>query len=511
MLKNEKNSTMKQQAKCQPLNTEHAILKDEFLNKPKEGKCTTENKAINHKLLSFLAQLREELLTKSKEVEELKLQVLTPPKLELLRAQIQQEQEGPIRHKFNQLDEDIEKYREEYNKLRYEHAFLKSEFEHQVEAHNHILEENKIFYEAEIARLEKEKEDLNAQLLNNDPVKERNKMESVLNENAQLLQRIKCLESEILALRAEKDSCGAKAENAQRMHMRQVAESQATVESLKAEKHSLKLQVDCLEKKLHLCHEQNSQLIIKLHRSKRDVGSLNDKIKELRHSYNYELANIKLDCARAKGEIERERDNLHSEMQALRSTNEVMKSTINRLNEHVAQLEKELEERLQITKLGDFQKLTKIHEEKLELESMVADLEEQKAAYEAFRRAEQKQWEDKLRVLQISDESSKKEIQILKSKLHNQGHQIKYPNKVNNEKVDMKQQNYELQIQLDTLQHRLNEFSRLILAPRLTSSGENCSDNAIVNSLEREIDLTCAKKVDTEQLHLQINGGSKCN
>uniref|UniRef100_A0A8C4RZQ4 Uncharacterized protein n=1 Tax=Erpetoichthys calabaricus TaxID=27687 RepID=A0A8C4RZQ4_ERPCA len=317
MLKNEKNSTMKQQAKCQPLSTEHAILKDEFLNKPKEGKCTpTENKAINHKLLSFLAQLREELLTKSKEVEELKLQVLTPPKLELLRAQIQQEQEGPIRHKFNQLDEDIEKYREEYNKLRYEHAFLKSEFEHQVEAHNHILEENKIFYEAEIARLEKEKEDLNAQLLNNDPVKERNKMESVLNENAQLLQRIKCLESEILALRAEKDSCGAKAENAQRMHMRQVAESQATVESLKAEKHSLKLQVDCLEKKLHLCHEQNSQLIIKLHRSKRDVGSLNDKIKELRHSYNYELANIKLDCARAKGEIERERDNLHSEMQS---------------------------------------------------------------------------------------------------------------------------------------------------------------------------------------------------
>lgn len=46
----------------------------------------------------------------------------------------------------------MEKYRTLYNKLRYEHTFLKSEFEHQKEEHARILEEKKIKYEAEVRR-----------------------------------------------------------------------------------------------------------------------------------------------------------------------------------------------------------------------------------------------------------------------------------------------------------------------------------------------------------------------
>lgn len=46
----------------------------------------------------------------------------------------------------------MEKYRTEYNKLRYEHTFLKSELEHQKEEHARILQEMKIKYEAEVHR-----------------------------------------------------------------------------------------------------------------------------------------------------------------------------------------------------------------------------------------------------------------------------------------------------------------------------------------------------------------------
>lgn len=51
------------------------------------------------------------------------------------------------------LTQEVEKYRTEYNKLRYEHTFLKSEFEHQKEEHARILEEMKIKYEAEVHRM----------------------------------------------------------------------------------------------------------------------------------------------------------------------------------------------------------------------------------------------------------------------------------------------------------------------------------------------------------------------
>lgn len=44
----------------------------------------------------------------------------------------------------------MEKYRSEYNKLRYEYTFLKSQFDHQREEHARVLEERKIRYEAEV-------------------------------------------------------------------------------------------------------------------------------------------------------------------------------------------------------------------------------------------------------------------------------------------------------------------------------------------------------------------------
>lgn len=46
--------------------------------------------------------------------------------------------------------QETEKYRSEYNKLRYEYTFLKSQFDHQREEHARILEERRIRYHAEV-------------------------------------------------------------------------------------------------------------------------------------------------------------------------------------------------------------------------------------------------------------------------------------------------------------------------------------------------------------------------
>lgn len=49
------------------------------------------------------------------------------------------------------LIQEVENYRAKYNKLRYEHTFLKSEFEHQKGGFERILEEEKIKYESEVS------------------------------------------------------------------------------------------------------------------------------------------------------------------------------------------------------------------------------------------------------------------------------------------------------------------------------------------------------------------------
>ncbi|XP_023594349.1 centrosomal protein of 83 kDa isoform X3 [Trichechus manatus latirostris] len=173
----------------QTLKAEHTRLQDEYIKSQNELKrLLNEKQTHQEKFQLLLEELREELVEKTKDLEEMKLQqsfqkinhldktepltVLTPQKLELLRAQIQQELETPMRERFRNLDEEVEKYRAEYNKLRYEHTFLKSEFEHQKEEFGRILEEGKIKYESEAEkqsaklqseRLEKELQSSNEQ------------------------------------------------------------------------------------------------------------------------------------------------------------------------------------------------------------------------------------------------------------------------------------------------------------------------------------------------------------
>lgn len=48
------------------------------------------------------------------------------------------------------MSQEAEKYRSEYNKLRYDFTFLKSEFDHQRQEHERILEEQRIRYSADV-------------------------------------------------------------------------------------------------------------------------------------------------------------------------------------------------------------------------------------------------------------------------------------------------------------------------------------------------------------------------
>ncbi len=48
------------------------------------------------------------------------------------------------------LWQEAENYRSEYNKLRYDLTFLKSEFDHQKEEHVRVLEERRIRHEADV-------------------------------------------------------------------------------------------------------------------------------------------------------------------------------------------------------------------------------------------------------------------------------------------------------------------------------------------------------------------------
>ncbi|KAM4677892.1 centrosomal protein of 83 kDa isoform 1-T2 [Discoglossus pictus] len=443
----------------QTLKAEHTRLQDEYIKSQNECKSLLTEKQITHeKFQLLLAELRGELLDKTRDVEELKLQVLPPQKLELLKAQIQQELEAPMRERFRKLDEEVEKYRGEYNKLRYEHTFLKSEFEHQKEENTRVLEERNIKYEAEISQLERDKEELRNQMMSTDPTRDSKRVEVLLREKAQLYQKVKGLEAEVTELRAERENCGAQADNVQRIQLRQMAESQATIRSLEAEKQSVKLQLERLEKELHETTEQNSILTTKLHKTEREVNTLTSKVDDIRHSHKIEIANIKLEAARTKSEAERERDKVQSQFDGMETENEILKATLDRQKELLTEKERELIRKVQSAKEAGFQQIATLQEERLELENRITELERFKMERDNQKQSELSQLEEKLHIAQTAEESARRELQSVRSKLQQQMLYTEQLQKEKHDEADLKQQIQDLQIQVTSMSESENSL-----------------------------------------------------
>ncbi|XP_077909131.1 centrosomal protein of 83 kDa isoform X3 [Ictidomys tridecemlineatus] len=443
----------------QTLKVEHTRLQGEYIKSQNELKRLLNEKETNQeKFQLLLEELKGELVEKTKDLEEIKLQVLTPQKLELLRAQIQQELETPMRERLRNLDEEVEKYRAEYNKLRYEHTFLKSEFEHQKEEFARISEEEKIKYESEIARLEKDKEELHNQLFSVDLTRDTKRMEQLVREKVHLSQKLKGLEAEVAELRAEKENSGAQIENVQRIQVRQLAEMQATVRSLEAEKQSAKLQAERLEKELQSSNEQNTFLTSKLHKADREINTLTSKVKELKHSNKLEITDIKLEAARAKSELEREKNKIQSELDGLQSDNEILKSAVEYHKVLLVEKDRELIRKVQAAKEEGYQKLVVLQGEKLELENRLADLEKMKLEHDVWRQSEKDQCEEKLRASQMAEESARRELQSIRLKLQQQIVNIENAEKEKSENSDLKQQISSLQIQVTSLAQSENDL-----------------------------------------------------
>ncbi|NP_001089427.1 centrosomal protein 83kDa L homeolog [Xenopus laevis] len=443
----------------QTLKAEHTRLQDEYIKSQNECKrLLVEKQNTQEKFQLMLAELRGELLDKTREAEELKLKVLSPQKLELLKIQILEEQDAPMKERYQQLEEEAEKYRGDYNKLRYELTMLRAEFDHQKEEHERVLQERRIKYEAEILQLEREKKELHDQIMSVDPTRDSKRVEVLLREKAQLYQKLKRLEAETTELRAERENYGAQAENVQRIQVRQMAENQATIRSLEAEKQSMKLQLEHLNKQLHESTEQNTILTTKLHKMEREVNALTSRSDELKYSYKMEISNIKLEAAKTKNEVERERDKVQNQVDVMHTENEILKATLDRQKEILAEKDRELIRKVQAAKEAGFQQLVTLQDERLELENRIAELERYKLEHDNQKQTEISQIEEKLHIAQTAEESTRRELQSLRSKHQQQVSYIEQLQKEKHDEEDLKQQINELKIQVTSLSESENSL-----------------------------------------------------
>ncbi|CAM9873965.1 unnamed protein product [Lampetra fluviatilis] len=423
------------------LKEEHTRLQDESLRTQAELKrVVTDMQSLQERFQLMVTELRGELLDKTREIEELRSQVPTPQRLELLKAQIQQELELPMRERLRRQEEEAERYRGEFNKLRYEQTVLKSEFEHQRAEHGRVLEETLLKHQAQLSELEKEKEALQSRLSGGEAAAEARRAEALLRERAQLLQRVRGLQTELEELQAQRGNSGLQADNVQRMQSRQIAESQANVRALEAEGQSLKLQVERLEEELRLSQEQCLQLSKKQNRAEREASSLNNKLEEMKHAHKLEMTNLRVDAGRARAELERERDGARGQLDLAQGDLEAAREGLERQAAALAEKEQEMMRRVQAARSEGFQKLSVAQEQVVETEAQVAELERVAVEREASWQSERELLEETARVARTAEEGLRRDGAALKAKVQQLTAKLEAMQKEQQQTADLQQE-----------------------------------------------------------------------
>eukprot|EP00066_Takifugu_rubripes_P007454 XP_003973020.2 PREDICTED: centrosomal protein of 83 kDa [Takifugu rubripes] len=409
----------------QSLKEETTRLQDEFLQAQNEIRhLLSDKQTLQHQMKLQAADFQKSLLAKSKRLEELQQQTMSPLQQEMLKAQMQQEMDAPVREMRLQLEEEIEKYKAEYYKLRYECLRLQSQADQQREEHARALESQRLRYQAEMSCLEADKEALAARLQSSDQRSNDKKLEALMKERVQLKVRIQGLEAEVAELLAQKESLSQQAEKTQSIQNRRLTESQAALKSLEAERESVRLQLEKMQKELHLSNEESCQLTKRLHGAERQVTSLTCQVESLKFSHKQEVNNIKLEFTLSQGELEKERNKLQALIEGFQTEVELLRAEITQLKAALVEKEREMCRKVQSVRDEEFRRTVELQEEKLELEHHLSSMQQQTSLKEAAAREQMADWEERLSSAKLREESASGELQRLRTELQQQRSQI---------------------------------------------------------------------------------------
>ncbi|KAJ3612103.1 hypothetical protein NHX12_020380, partial [Muraenolepis orangiensis] len=144
--------------------------------------------------------------------------------------------------------------------------------------------------------------------------------------------------------------------------------------------------------------------------------------------------------------------------QALQTDVEVLRASVERQKEVLTEKEREMVRRVQAAREEELHKTAVLHEEKLELETHMSELEQQRAQQDEAGHAHREEWEERLRGAQLGEESARKELHNLRTRLHQQTIRLEELERTTGELDDLKRQNQELGVRLGTLAHAEDEL-----------------------------------------------------
>lgn len=275
-----------------------------------------ENKMMQEKYKAMFEKMQQESRRKQLIIEELKNKELDDIKLERLKDELSQQIEGPYKDIVKQLESELQKLQSEYGKVAFEVDFLKSVNSHDKQEHHSHLEQVKMKQEIELSAMRKDRDMLREKLQETNQV-EIGRMKEVIRENNQYKIKVKALLEENDELREKIEHIEAQNNSLVRNHSKVLSDFTSKISILESEKESLRQQADNSHKETVNLNEQIAGSVRKLHDLERDNTKLKLTCEEVQHSTKKELAAMKLQQVKQKGEEARAREQLNSQMEGL--------------------------------------------------------------------------------------------------------------------------------------------------------------------------------------------------
>ncbi|KAI8503451.1 establishment of centrosome localization [Branchiostoma belcheri] len=489
MLTDEKMRSEQHKTNYETLKAEHTRLQDEHILLQEQLRGLRESHtSVQAECQTLIAQARLDVSQKIALIEELKSQVMSSQRLEMIRVQVREEVEGPYRERISKLDQELDKLRTEMNQLRYEHSFLKSEYEHQQTEHKRIVEETTLKYEAEIIDLRKDREAILARQQEEED-HDSQRVRTLQKENAQLHLKVKGLLTELEEIRAQRESSGMQSDHVSRLQAKQLAETTASLRAAESEKQSLKMRCERLQQDLDAALDQQSKLSSQLGDVQREHMAIRHKYDEISHKHKLEVTNMKMETVKRTGELERERDQLRSETEGIRTQLEVLQQTIERQSAELADKERELVRRVQAARDEEGEKLIKLQTEQMEMDAKMAEMERQRLEDESTKMAERERAEERVNEAMRRKDAAEREVQELKGR-------VQQEQSVQREAETERANNSELRQRLQEAQAQLRNMS----GAEHDLAAENRSLKQAVDRLKDELRAAreAADKAQTE-------------
>jgi len=405
----------------QTLKEEHTRLQeqnikiDNELTELHQMKEATEDQ--NFQKNEIIDALNNRLDCKDQELKVIRTQIVDPAKLEALKGEISRELEEPIKQHMISMDKEVEKYRTDYNKMRYQYTILKTEFEHVEEKKQRALDEQSLRFKTEISALKYERDEL-LDSLNCKPKTDENELLQLKKMKTHLEQRCNVLEDELNEERKSKEYISREASATQKTLAQDLIKIETNIKTLETEKRSIEIQGERHKKDLKEANDRISNLCHELQDACKDSSNLKSELEECQHRRKLTESEHKVELLKVKGELQREKDSLNSKLKVLETELELAAGAAEQHEKEIQSLEAQTASRIQEELKCEWNRNTLLNSEKAVVEQKLRELEQRYSEERDCAREQKEKFQEEIKNYENSICGLEKETTKLRGKLH---------------------------------------------------------------------------------------------